>query len=91
MDKRVFPDPEGMLRRLTSGAEDLCLINPYIAQQSELFEEAVEKGYLIKRPDGSVWQWDKWQAEWNRGLTNPEACRWYQDKLRTLLAMVWTA
>lgn len=88
-DKRVFPDPEGMLRRLKERGLKICVwINPYIAQQSELFEEAVEKGYLIKRPDGSVWQWDKWQA--GMGIvdfTNPEACRWYQDKLRTLLAM----
>lgn len=88
-DQRVFPDPEGMLRRLKDRGLKICVwINPYIAQQSELFDEAVEKGYLIKRVDGSVWQWDKWQA--GMGIvdfTNPEACRWYKDKLRALLEM----
>ena len=48
----------------------------------------MEKGYLVKRPDGSVWQWDLWQA--GMGLvdfTNPEATAWYQQKLEALLDM----
>lgn len=53
-----------------------------------MFKELKEKGYLLKRPDGSLWQWDKWQP----GLaiydfTNPEACQWYADKLKGLVAM----
>ncbi len=88
-DPAVFPDPAGMLQRLKARGLKICVwINPYIAQQSALFDEGMEKGYLVKRPDGAVWQWDKWQA--GMGLvdfTNPEACRWYADKLRTLLAM----
>lgn len=88
-DERVFPDPEGMLKRLKSKGLCICVwINPYIAQQSELFEEGSEKGYLIRRPDGNVWQCDDWQA--GMGIvdfTSPEACRWFQDKLRKLLEM----
>ena len=45
-------------------------------------------GYLLKRPDGDVWQWDRWQA--GMGLvdfTNPDACRWFGDKLRALVDM----
>ncbi len=53
----------------------ICVwINPYIAQKSPLFEEGMEHGYLVKTPDGDVWQWDKWQA--GMGLvdfTNPGA------------------
>ena len=37
-----------------------CWINPYIAQESEIFDEGVEGGYYIKRSDGSVWQYDFW-------------------------------
>ncbi|MDP3950917.1 alpha-xylosidase [Microbacterium sp.] len=87
-DPRTFPDPEGMLTRLHD--KDLRIsvwINPYIGQRSPLFAEAVEAGYLVKRPDGSVWQWDLWQA--GMGLvdfTDPEATRWYQSKLRGLIA-----
>jgi alpha-D-xyloside xylohydrolase len=85
-DPRVFPDPEGMLARLRAKDLRVCVwINPYIAQRSPLFAEAAERGFLLKRPDGSVWQWDLWQP--GMGLvdfTDPEATRWFQSKLRAL-------
>lgn len=88
-DERVFPDPEGMLRRLKSRGLRICVwINPYIAQQSELFEEGMRGGFLLRRLNGDVWQCDDWQA--GMGIvdfTNPEACRWFRDKLRGLLTM----
>ncbi len=88
-DPRVFPDPAGMLDRLhvDKGLRVCVWINPYVAQQSALFRDGMERGYLVKRPDGSVWQWDLWVA--GMGLidfTNPEATRWFQDKLRDLLS-----
>ncbi|MEH7248116.1 alpha-xylosidase [Neobacillus niacini] len=88
-DKKVFPDPEGMLRRLKEKGLKICVwINPYIAQKSPLFDEAMEKGYLIKRTNGDVWQWDFWQS--GMGIvdfTNPDACEWYASKLKRLLDM----
>ena len=88
-DRRQFPDPEAMLRRLKAKGLRICLwINPYIAQKSPLFDEGMESGYLVKRPDGSVWQWDRWQA--GMGLvdfTNPRAAVWFKEKLRRLLRM----
>lgn len=88
-DERVFPDPEGMLARLKERGLRICVwINPYIAQQSSMFEEGVEGGYLVKKPNGEVWQWDKWQAGMALvDFTNPAARKWYGDKLRTLLDM----
>ncbi|MDF2506912.1 MAG: alpha-glucosidase [Microbacterium sp.] len=87
-DPRVFPDPEGMLGRLHDKDLRVCVwINPYIAQRSPLFREAADQGFLVTRADGSVWQWDLWQA--GMGLvdfTNPDATAWYQAKLRGLLA-----
>ena len=60
-DKRVFPDPTGMLKRLKEKDLNICVwINPYIAQESKLFAEAKENGYLIKRTNGDVWQFDMW-------------------------------
>ena len=86
-DPRVFPDPEGMLARLHDrGLRVSVWTNPYLGQRSRLFREAAEKGYLVRRTDGSVWQWDMWQA--GMGLvdfTNPDARRWYQEHLRGLL------
>ena len=88
-DSRVFPDPEGMLRRIHEKGVKVCVwINPYIGQASKLFREGMEKGYFIRRADGSVWQWDMWQPGMAIvDFTNPEAKKWFQDGLRTLLAM----
>ena len=88
-DSRIFPDPRAMLARLKAGGLRVSLwINPYIAQRSPLFAEGRAGGYLLKRPNGDVWQWDRWQP--GMGLvdfTNPEACRWYASKLDALLEM----
>lgn len=88
-DDRVFPDPEGMLKRIKAKGLNICVwINSYIGQESPLFKEGMEKGYLVKRANGDVWQWDMWQA--GMGLvdfTNPAACKWFQDKLEVLLDM----
>src|SRR5699024_3155245 len=86
-DPQTFPDPEGMLQRLHDrGLRTCAWVNPYIAQLSPLFEEAAEKGFLVRRPDGRIWQWDYWQA--GMGLvdfTNPDARFWFQEKIRALL------
>ncbi len=88
-DERLFPDPAGMLQRLKERGLRICVwINPYIAQRSALFDEGMAHGYLVKTADGSVWQWDRWQAGMALvDFTNPEACRWFSDKLRGLLDM----
>jgi alpha-D-xyloside xylohydrolase len=86
-DAEQFPDPRAILARLKDkGLRISVWINPYIAQKSRLFDEGMERGYLVRRPDGAVWQWDRWQA--GMGLvdfTNPEAVRWFQGLLRRLL------
>ncbi|MGW4793948.1 alpha-xylosidase [Nonomuraea sp. NPDC004297] len=88
-DPEVFPDPEGMLRRLKARGLRVCLwINPYIGQASKLFDEGAAAGHLLRRPDGTVWQDDHWQA--GRALvdfTSPAAREWYAGKLRGLLDM----
>lgn len=88
-DRRVFPDPAAMLRRLKDRGLRICVwINSYVAQKSPMLDEGMAGDYLVKLPDGDVWQWDRWQA--GMGLvdfTNPDACRWYGDKLRGLIDM----
>ncbi len=88
-DSRFFPDPAGMLERLKSRGLHICVwINPYIAQRSQLFDEATENGYLLRKPNGDVWQTDMWQA--GMGIvdfTNRTACKWFTEKLRALLKM----
>lgn len=88
-DSRVFPDPVGMLKRIKDKGLNICVwINSYIGQESVLFKEGMEKGYFLKRPNGQVWQWDMWQPSMAIvDFTNPDAYKWFQDKLEILLDM----
>ncbi len=88
-DSRHFPDPAGMLAKIQKKGVRVCLwINPYIAEASALFDEGADGGYLLKTPEGDVYQEDRWQP----GLafvdfTNPAAKSWFQEKLRALIRM----
>ncbi|MCA9912439.1 MAG: alpha-xylosidase [Anaerolineae bacterium] len=88
-DERNFPDPEGMLKRIKAkGIKISMWINPYIAEASELFDEAAENGYLLHTPEGDVKQLDHWQPGIGFvDFTNPAACEWYTSKLKALLDM----
>jgi alpha-D-xyloside xylohydrolase len=88
-DSKIFPDPKGMIQKIHDRGIKVCVwINSYVGQESVLFEDGMENGYFLERKDGGVWQWDMWQP----GLaivdfTNPDACKWYQSKLKGLLDM----
>ncbi|KAF2732769.1 hypothetical protein EJ04DRAFT_496485 [Polyplosphaeria fusca] len=87
-DPEFFPDPSSQISRLKSS--DLVnkisvWTNPYIGQASPVFAYAAEKGYLLKKPNGDVWQWDLWQT--GMGIvdfTNPAACTWFTECLNKL-------
>ncbi|MCL3778230.1 MULTISPECIES: alpha-xylosidase [unclassified Actinomyces] len=86
-DPETFPDPRGLIAKLHARGLRVCTwINPYIAERSRLFNEAAERGFLLRRTDGGVWQTDLWQA--GMGLvdfTNPDATEWFTSKLEQLL------
>lgn len=88
-DPKTFPEPKEMLKRYHEKGLKICVwINPYIGQKSPLFHEGMQKGCLLKKSNGDVWQTDLWQA--GMGIvdfTNPDAVLWYQDKLKSLLDM----
>jgi len=88
-DANVYPDPAGMLKRIKAMGVKICVwINSYVAQRSAMFKEGMENGYLLKRPDGGVFQHNRWQAGMALvDFTNPEACRWYKAKLARLVDM----
>lgn len=91
-DKRFFgsvDDVEATLRSLheDKGLHICAWINPYLGQRGAAFDEALERGYLVKKANGEVWQTDLWQA--GMGLvdfTNLEARAWFKDKIKGLLA-----
>lgn len=87
-DPDQFPDPKAYLADIKQkfGVKICVWINPYISQLSPIFHEAVKGGYLIKRTDGTPWQWDLWQPGLGIvDITNPAAKKWYADKLESLL------
>jgi alpha-D-xyloside xylohydrolase len=89
-DERFFKNQEDTLKRLHDDKNlHVCAwINPYLGQRGNFFKEAKEKGYLVRKPSGEVWQTDLWQA--GMGLvdfTNPEARQWYKDHVKALLNM----
>ncbi|SEJ11018.1 alpha-xylosidase [Demequina mangrovi] len=86
-DTRHFPHPEARLSDHHADGVKVCVwINPYIGARSPLFAEGMENGYLLRLPDGGVYQTDFWQS--GMGLvdfTNPEARAWYTAYLERLL------
>ncbi|NLW89932.1 MAG: alpha-xylosidase [Clostridiaceae bacterium] len=86
-DSDMFPDVEGLLKKIHDRGVRVCVwINPYIAQKSPVFSELLEKGLLLSRPDGRIWQRDQWQS----GLaiydfTNPDTVAWYKEQLKRLM------
>ncbi|KAL7283205.1 hypothetical protein ACG7TL_002632 [Trametes sanguinea] len=87
-DPDNFPDPKAYLSEIKQkyGVKICVWINPYISQLSPIFQEAVQGGYLIKRKDGTPWQWDLWQPGLGVvDVTNPEARKWYEAKLDALV------
>lgn len=88
-DKDTFPDPAGLIKRLHEKGLKVCVwINPYIAQRSALFAEGKEKGFFIKKADGGIFQTDFWQSGMAIvDFTNPDAKKWYQQKLQALVDM----
>lgn len=86
-----FSDPAAQMKRIKGSGlvQKICVwINTYIGQASPVFAEAADKGYLLKRKNGDVFQWDLWQAGMGIvDLTNPEACKWFKEKLNQLFDM----
>ncbi|KAF2122411.1 glycosyl hydrolases family 31-domain-containing protein [Lophiotrema nucula] len=90
-DPEYFPDPTGQIKRMKeAGLVNKVSVwtNPYVGQASPIFKFAAEKGYLLKKTNGDVWQWDLWQT--GMGIvdfTNPEACAWFTECLEKLYDM----
>ena len=61
-------------------------INPYLVESGVLFKAAQEKGYFVKKQDGSDYLFDF--GEYDCGvvdLTMPEAFEWYKGVIKTNL------
>jgi alpha-D-xyloside xylohydrolase len=64
-------------------------INSYISERSPLAAEAIERGFVLRHPDGEPYVADVWHGSQPPCLivdfSEPRAVRWFQDLLRPLL------
>ncbi len=76
-----FPDRKGMYEKLKEKGIHISLWQyPYFTPENRCFAEAKEKGYGVKGLDGGLATKDVVVD-----MSNPEAVKWYQEKLRRLL------
>ena len=81
--RELYPGLKEAIEKLNArGIRFLAYINPYLVRDSRLYKECEEKGYLIRRQDGSVYHIKS--TTFDAGmldLTNPEAVRFIKDEL----------
>ena len=84
-NKETYPELDKIIAR----DRDLAwmgYINPYLVEGGVLFQEAAEKGYFVKRADGTDYLFDF--GEYDCGvvdLTLPAAFAWYKGVIKTNL------
>jgi len=85
-----FPEPKDMLGNLKKMGFKVSLwIQPYIPKGTKMYEEGVQKGYFVKKRDGSVYNIPDFTHR-EVGIvdfTNPGAKDWYKSKLKELYKM----
>ncbi len=86
-DREAFPDPAGMIAELRTLGFHLSLwINPFLPRDSRVWEEAHERGYLVRTEAGTPARIPRFDDESGVvDFTNPDAAAWYQSLLRPLL------
>jgi alpha-D-xyloside xylohydrolase len=78
-----FPNPQQMLKDLKNKGFRVCLWQlPYFTPKNPLFNELIEKGFYVKNAKGGLPYEDV-----VLDFSNPNAVKWYQDKLAHLLQM----
>ncbi len=81
-NRELYPDLDKVIARDRDTAW-MGYINPYLVEGGVLFGEAREKGYFVKRADGSDYLFDF--GEYDCGvvdLTMPEAFAWYKNVIK---------
>lgn len=91
-----YPDPAGFVKKLRSMGIRVNLWEySYLSTRNPLFNELVEKGYLLKTSTGEpyIHRWFQWpfDKQWPHlmpsgiiDFTNPDAYRWYRDQHKQL-------
>ena len=85
-DERPWGPPEALFAEFARRGFSICLwINPYFSEESAVYAEAKERGYLVRTVDGGIARLEYNLAAGIVDVTNPEARAWWQGKLAALL------
>lgn len=84
LDPRRWPDPAAMNRQLHSmGVNSLLSVWPHYSEGTQFYDMLKDKGWLIHRADGTPDRggYTK-EIGPNIDTTNPDAARWWWEKIR---------
>lgn len=89
-DEGKYPDYKKMINDASKKGYKIVLwISPWIMSGTEAYKNAKEKGYFIKKEDGSVYVNKLGNSPTLRGsvldFTKPEVVKWWQDNLREVM------
>jgi len=83
--KEDFPDQQKMFIDYLAKGINTCLwINPYLPEGGEIYDEAEEKGYLLKSLNGGIARLAYGEPVGMIDFTNPVATEWWKEHLRSL-------
>jgi alpha-D-xyloside xylohydrolase len=82
----AWPDHKQMLRQWLADGFSTCFwVNPYIPEDTALYEEAKAKDYLLKTADGATARLEHGEPVGTVDFTNPMAKTWWKDHLKALV------
>lgn len=81
-----FPDMPGMFSELRDRGVNTCLwVNPYLPEGGMIYDEAKDKGFLVKSPDGTPSRLEFGNPVGIVDFTNSRATEWWKNQLRRKL------
>lgn len=83
-NKDLYPNLPDFIQELSNkNIKFLGYINCFLNSEGDLYKEAVEKGYLVKNKDESVYQFDTTGIIAGiLDLTNPQTCTWIKNVIK---------
>ncbi len=84
LDPKRWPDPAAMNKQLHAmGIHSLLSVWPHYSAGTQFYDMLKEKGWLIHKPDGTPDSgWYTKEIGPNLDTTNPEAAKWWWEKIR---------
>lgn len=85
-NEKAFPDQPDMFARFLEQGINTCLwVNPYLPENTPVFNEAAQKGFLLKSTQGGFARLTHGEPVGMVDFFNPAAREWWKDFLRELV------